>query len=115
MHVISSNVSPSPSRFYLKRSCFTRPGSLCSVFRKLRQHRGLTKRALAAKFGASEEYVSAIESGLKFPSLRYCLFCADMFGANPLWVKTMFAREAVSRFSSRLNGRLGLADYGGLP
>lgn len=97
-------------RFSLYRNCrhLSRPNSLPYFFRKLRIHRSLTKKGLARKFGFTEEYVSAIESGSKFPSLKYCLLCADVFGANPNWVKTKWADEAIKRFSDRLMVRLGL-------
>lgn len=94
----------------LYRSCghLSRPNSLPYTFRKLRIHRNLTKKSLAHKFGFTEEYVSAIESGSKFPSLRYCLLCADEFGASVGWVKSKWANEAIKRFSARLMVRLGL-------
>jgi DNA-binding XRE family transcriptional regulator len=63
---------------------------------------------LAVKFSVSEEYVSAIENGSKFPSLRFCLMCGDLFGANPGWVKSKWAKEAIERFTSRIMKRLGL-------
>ena len=93
---------------YKNRRPLTRPGSLPSIFRSLRIHRNLTKKELALKFGFCEEYVSAIEAGRIFPSLKYCLLCAGLFDANPHWVKTKWAHEAVKRFSDRLDVRLGL-------
>jgi transcriptional regulator with XRE-family HTH domain len=88
----------------------TRPDSLPYIFRKLRTHHNFTKKALAQKFGLSEDYVSQIESGSKFPSLQYCLACGDLFGANPGWVKTKWAHEAIKRFSDRLKKRLEIDD-----
>jgi len=104
---------PVHTSVYRKRSDFARVYSLPYIFRKLRQNRGMTKRAFGAKFGFSEEYVSSIESGSKFPSLRYCLLCADEFDANPNWVKTKWAKECIERFSTRLNRKLGLDQLGG--
>jgi len=80
----------------------------------MRIHRDLTKRALAYKCGVSEEYVSGVENGSKFPSLRYCLACASLFDANPSWVKTKWAKEAIERFTDRLMKRLGLDIKGGV-
>lgn len=96
------------SSSYHNRPVLTRPGSLPYVFRKLRIHRNLTKRALAEKFSVSESYVLAVENGSKFPSLRYCLKAAELYGANPMWAKNKWAHEATERFSSRLSRRLGL-------
>jgi DNA-binding XRE family transcriptional regulator len=110
MHLISYGPKIGHSPFYQKRSALTRADSLPHIFRKLRIHRNLTKKALAEKFGVSEEYVSSIESGSKFPSLNFCLKCGDQFGANPGWVKTKWAKEAIERFSNRLMKRLGLDD-----
>lgn len=108
MHLVAVKMDQSHSQGYHKQSLLTRPYSLCSIFRKLRQNRGLTKRRIAIKFGTSEDYISAIENGSKLPSLRYCLFCANLFDANPSWVKEKFANECIERFSSRLKERLGL-------
>jgi len=108
MHLISVGGDIKHQPLYKIRYPLTRPGSLPFIFRGLRIHRNLTKRTLARKFGFTEEYVSAIESGSKFPSLRYCLLCADTFGANPNWVKTKWAKESIRRFSDRLMVRLGL-------
>ena len=93
---------------YQNRTVLTRPGTLPCIFRQLRIHRNMTKRALAEKFSVSEGYVNEVESGNKFPSLRYCLKCADEYGANPGWVKSKWAKEAINRFTDRLNQKLGL-------
>jgi transcriptional regulator with XRE-family HTH domain len=71
-------------------------------------HKNLTKRALAEMFSVSERYVSEVENGSRFPSLRYCLKSGELYGANPMWVKTKWAKEAVNRFSERLLKRLHL-------
>jgi len=76
----------------------------------MRIHRNLTRKALAQRCGVSEEYVFSIENGSKFPSVMYCLKCSDLFGANPSWIKTKWAKEALERFSNRLMKRLGLND-----
>jgi transcriptional regulator with XRE-family HTH domain len=110
MHLISYGPKIGLKSFYQKRSALTRVDTLPHIFRKLRIHRNLTKRALADKFCISEEYVSAIESGSKFPSLNFCLKCAKAFDANPVWVKTKWAKEAIERFTNRLKKRLGLDD-----
>ena len=108
MHSISGGRDLLHSPLYRSSRHLSRQDSLSYFFRKMRVHRNLTKKRLALEFGFTEEYVSAIESGSKFPSLRYCLLCADLFGANPNWVKTKWATEVVARFSRRLMARLGL-------
>lgn len=79
----------------------------------MRQHYNLTKRALAEKCSVSEDYVAAVEACSKFPSLKFCLLCGDLFGANPNWVKNKWANEKVCRFPRRLRMRLDLYDNGG--
>jgi len=74
----------------------------------MRIHKNLTKRALAAKCSVSEDYVEGVENGSQFPSLRYCLKCAELFGANPNWVKSKWAKEMIERFKGRILKRLGL-------
>ena len=86
----------------------SRAGSLSDFFRKMRLYRGLSRRSLAHKFGLSEKYIQDIESGTRFPSLRYCLLCAGEFGANANWVKSKYANEAIYRYSSRIRKRLGV-------
>jgi len=110
MHLISYGPKIVYGQFYQKRSTLTRVDSLPHFFRKMRVHRNLTKGILAAKFGVSKDYVSAVEGGLKFPSLRYCLLCANEFGANPNWVKSKWAHAAIKRFSKRLMRRLRFDD-----
>jgi transcriptional regulator with XRE-family HTH domain len=106
--LISSRMAGSLSPSYLKRSPLCNPYSLPVFFRKMRIWRDLTKRALADKLGYSEEYVSSVESGSRFPSIRYCLLCANEFGANPEWVKAKYMNVAVDRYSDRLKKRLDL-------
>jgi transcriptional regulator with XRE-family HTH domain len=108
MHLVSYGPKIGLKSFYPKRCALARPDSLPHIFLKLRQNRNLTKRTLADKFGISEEYVSAIESGSKFPSLNFSLKCAREFEINPNYVKSKWAREVIERFSDRLNRRLGL-------
>lgn len=76
----------------------------------MRLYRGLSRGSLSEKFGLSERYISDIETGVRFPSLRYCLLCAGEFGANPNWVKSKYANEAIYRYSSRIRERLGVDD-----
>lgn len=110
MHLVAYGPKIGLKSFYPKRSVLARPYSLPHLFWKLRQNHNLTKRSLADKFGISEEYVSSIESGSKFPSLSFSLKCAREFGINPKYVKSKWAREVIERFSDRLNRRLGLDD-----
>jgi len=110
MHLVSYGPKLAYSPFYRKRKPLARPNTLAHLFYKLRQNRNLTKRSLGDKFGLSEEYVSAIESGSKFPSLKFCLQCAIEFEVNPNYVKSMWAREAIGRFTDRIKKRLGLED-----
>jgi DNA-binding XRE family transcriptional regulator len=110
MHLIYHGPNIVHPPFYPKRISLSRPDSLCSIFRNLRIHHNLTKGALAEKFSVSKEYVSAIESGSKFPSLKFCLLCGEEFGANPNWVKNKWANERISRFSDVVRRRLDLKD-----
>lgn len=110
MHLVSYAPRTKLNTFYQKRPSLSRPDSLAHIFYKLRQNHNLTKHSLADKFSLSEEYVSSIESGSKFPSLNFCLKCAREFGVNPKYVKSKWAREAIERFSSDLYRRLGLED-----
>lgn len=110
MHLIAYGPKLGRSPLYQKRRHLARPDSLPRIFHNLRIHRNLTAAALGKKFGFSEDYVSQIESGSKFPSLNFCLKCAEEFGANPGWVKSKWLKEAIERFSDRLMKRLGLDD-----
>ena len=108
MHLVSYAPQIGFKPFYGNRRQLARPDSLPHLFCKLRQNHNLTKRSLADKFGVSESYVSEIENGSKFPSLNFCLECATEFDINPKYVTNRWAREAIERFSYRLNKRLGL-------
>lgn len=110
MHLVSYAPRTKLDPFYQKRPFLARPDSLPHLFRKLRQNHNLTKGSLADKFGLSEEYVSSIEGGSKFPSLSFSIKCAREFGINPKYVKSKWAREVIERYSDRLNRRLGLDD-----
>jgi len=96
------------TKFYKNKGPLARPNSLAFIFHNLRIHRNLTRKALAQKFGVTEEYVSKVEDGLIFPSIKFCLMCGQEFGANPKWVKNKWVNERVDRFSVRLRKRLGL-------
>ena len=108
MQLIFSRMEPASPKFYFKSRSFTRPDRLCSIFKALRQNWGMTKEAFGAKIGFSVSYINSIESGARFPSLQYCFLCAEMFGANPSWVKAKYAKEAVQRYSDRVRRRLHL-------
>jgi len=108
MHLIHSQGVGQHTPFYQKHCLLTRANSLPYIFQKLRIHRNLTKKALAQKFGVSEEYISKVESGSVFPTLKFCLMCGDFFGANPNWVKNKWANERISRFSQSLRRRLDI-------
>jgi len=110
MHLVVYGPKTKVRLFYQKQHYLTRADSLPHIFRKLRQNRNLTKRSLADKFCISEEYVSSIENGSKFPSLRFSIKCAQEFGINSNYVKSKWAREVIERFSDRLKSRLGLID-----
>jgi len=110
MHLASYGPHVKIKSFYRNRTHLSRPDSLPHIFRKLRQAHNLTKSSIAAKFGLSEEYVSAIESGSKFPSLSFSIKCAREFGINPNYVKSKWAKEVIERYSVRLTRRLGLND-----
>ena len=110
MHLVSYGPKIVYGQLYQKRSTLTRVDSLPHFFRKMRVHRNLTKGTLAAKFGFSKDYVSAVEGGSKFPSLKFCLLCGQEFGANPNWIKNKWARWATKRFTKRIRERLKLDD-----
>ena len=110
MHLIAYGSKLGFRPFYHKASVLARPDSLAHLFYKLRIHRNLTKRALSLKFGVSEDYLSRVESGSRFPSLSFCLKCSKEFEVNPEYVKNRWANEAVRSFSERLRSRLNLFD-----
>jgi DNA-binding XRE family transcriptional regulator len=110
MHLIAYGPKLGRSPPYQKRRHLARPDSLTSIFHNLRIHRNLTAGALGKKIGFPEDYVSAVESGSKSPSLKFCLLCGEEFGANPNWVKNKWANERIGRFSDLTKKRLGLDD-----
>lgn len=110
MHLVYHGVTSHLLSSYENEQPLARPYTLAYLLRKLRINRNLTKTALAEKFSVSVSYVSAVEAGLKFPSVGFCLSCAGEFGANPEWVKRMWVREMVGRFQTRLNKRLEIED-----
>lgn len=97
---------------YHKTHVLTRPDTLPYLFRKLRIHRNLTRSSLAEIISFSERYIYDVEGGYRFPSLNYCLRCANLFGANAQWVNVCWAREAVRRYQERINRRLALEPWG---
>jgi transcriptional regulator with XRE-family HTH domain len=110
MHLVVYAPQRDLKPFYRIKGHFARPYSLLYLFRKLRQNHNLTIRTLADKFGVTQDYVSKIEGGSEFPSLNFCLKCATEFDINPKYVTNKWAREAIERFSDRLNRRLGLEE-----
>jgi transcriptional regulator with XRE-family HTH domain len=110
MHLIPGGCGLLHVPLYKVTKRHSRPGTLPDFFRKMRLYRGLSRGSLSQKFGISEKYISDIETGARFPSLRYCLLCAGEFGANPGWVKSKYANEAIYRYSSRIKKRLGVDD-----
>jgi len=113
MHLMKGIEDRCHSRSYHNKQVLTRPDSLAYLFRKLRIHRNMTKRALAEKFSVSEKYVYEVENGYRFPSLRYCLRCGEFFGANSQWVRLQWARQAIDRYADRVYRRLHLERWGG--
>jgi transcriptional regulator with XRE-family HTH domain len=108
MHLIPGGCGLLQIPLYKVNKRLSRPGSLPDFLRKMRLYRGLSRTSLAQKFGVSERYISDVEAGVRFPSLRYCLLCAVEFGANPNWVKCKYGDEAIYRYSSRIRKRLGV-------
>jgi DNA-binding XRE family transcriptional regulator len=113
MHLVWHGPNIVHRSFYPITWVLSRVDTLPYFFRRMRQHNNLTKAALAEKFSVSEDYVSAVEEGSKFPSLKFCLLCGDLFGANPNWIKNKWANERVLRFRCRLEKALDLDDNGG--
>jgi transcriptional regulator with XRE-family HTH domain len=110
MHLIASQGVPKHAPFYHRGVALARRSSLAYLFYKLRIDHNLTKKALALRCGVSEEYVTWVESGAKFPSLSFCLKCSKLFDVNPEYVMNRWAREAVDEFRDRLRRRLKLFD-----
>jgi len=88
-------ISPDLSRIY-------RIYSLSYLFRKLRIHKNLTKKALAQRIGFTEEYVYRIEKDEKLPSFDYAVKCAELFEINPEWVKRKWLKEFLTWFEERV-------------
>lgn len=110
MHLVWYGQKLAPNPFYPKDQPFTRVDSLAYFIRHMRLHRNLTKRALSCICGVSEDYVSGVESGSRSPSLKFCLTCGALFGANPNWIKNKWVNEKTSRFSDLLRKRVGLSE-----
>lgn len=108
MHLIAYGTKLTFRPFYHKNPVLARRNSLVYLFYRLRLHRNFTKRSLALKFGVSEDYLSRVEDGSRFPSLSFCLQCAIEFEVNSEYVKNRWAMEAVQVFSERLHRRLKL-------
>ena len=113
MHLAQGIGTHHQNPFYNKTAVLTRPDTLPYLFRKLRIHKNITRSRFAEKFSVSESYVYQVESGYRFPSLRYCLKCGDFFGANAQCVKRRWAREAVKRYQESIYKRIGLDWWGG--
>jgi transcriptional regulator with XRE-family HTH domain len=110
MHLASYAPKLAVSSVYHNKPVLARQDSLAHLFYKLRIHRNLTKRALALKFGVTEDYLSRVESGSRFPSISFSLKCAVEFDINPVYVRNRWANEATRLFSDRLRRRLKLFD-----
>lgn len=110
MHLISHGLKLGFKSSYSNESHFARAYSLPYVFCKLRIHRNLTKAALGKKFLVSERYVADVEHGRRFPTLKYCLACGDLFGFNPNWIKVKWSDALIQQFSVLVKERLGLDD-----
>ena len=110
MHLIPGGCGCLQIPLYKVSKRLSRPGTLPDFFRKMRLFRGLSRISLSQKFGFSERYISDVETGVRFPSLRFCLACAGEFGANPNWVKSKYASEAIYRYSDSIRKRLDVDD-----
>jgi DNA-binding XRE family transcriptional regulator len=89
----------------------TKTTSLVHLFHSLRLSRGLTEEDLAKKLSVTTEYISKIEDGSYPASLKYCLACAQEFGANVNWIKIKFFHERVNSFEESLKRKLHLEDF----
>jgi len=114
MHLVWHGPNIVHRSFYPNTPVLSRVDTLPYFFRRMRQHQNMTIAALAEKCGVLADYVSAVEGGSKFPSLKFCLLCGDLFGANANWIKNKWANEKVSRFSDRIRKRLDLDGNGGV-
>lgn len=110
MHLVYQEPVSQHASSYQNSAILTRPYTLAYLFRKLRINHTLNKSALAEICCVPEAYVSDVEDGSRFPSLRFCLSCASEFGVNPEWVKRMWFREFIGRFEGRVKKRLEIED-----
>lgn len=110
MHLVSDTRPPLSFPSYQKKLYFTRAYSLPYIFRMLRIDRDLTKKALAAKIGVREDYLSRVEDGSRFPTLNFCLACGKEFGFNPNWVKVKWVNALLERMAVKLRQRLEISD-----
>lgn len=110
MHLISYEKRGISHKDYLNCLDFSRVDTLPYIFHKVRIHRNLTKAALAKKILFSQEYVQGVEDGSRFPSLKYCLACGDLFGFNPEWIKVKWLHAFMERVNKRVMSHLGLTD-----
>jgi transcriptional regulator with XRE-family HTH domain len=108
MHLASNREVIKHAPFYHRGVALARRNSLAYLFYKLRIDHNLTKKALGLRCGVSEEYVTRVESGSKFPSFLFCVKCSKYFEVNPEYVKNRWACEAVEEFRDRLRRRLKL-------
>jgi DNA-binding XRE family transcriptional regulator len=113
MHLIWHGPNIVHRSFYPNTPALSRVDTLPYFFRRMRQHYNLTQSVLAEKLLVKGLYVAEVEAGLRLPTLKYCLQCGDLFGANPNWIKNKWANERVLRFRSRLEKALDLDDNGG--
>jgi DNA-binding XRE family transcriptional regulator len=88
------------------RKRFPRPGSLAQIFKNIRIDRGLSIDGLACRVQMKSRCVREIEAGSRFPSVKYCLGCASVFGANPSWVMCKLTDERIYRYGNRLRDRI---------
>ncbi|MEM4546838.1 MAG: helix-turn-helix transcriptional regulator [Nitrososphaerota archaeon] len=50
------------------------------MLRKLRKKKEITQKELAERLGVSQPYISMLERGKRFPTLRIAMKLADIFG-----------------------------------
>jgi transcriptional regulator with XRE-family HTH domain len=106
MYLVANKTLKNP--FYHPTQIFADPDTLPYLIRKLRINRNYSRQAFALKTGVSVQYLEWIEKGKKPPSLKFCLTCGDLFGANPYWIKRKWYQETLSRIKRNLEDRLGL-------
>jgi DNA-binding XRE family transcriptional regulator len=88
------------------RKRFARPGSLVQIFRSLRIWRSLSIDELSCLIHVQVRCLREIERGTRFPTVKYCVGCASVFGANPSWAMCKLIDERIFRYSNRLRGRV---------